>query len=140
MNPAAAELVEAIEAASAGEVLVLPNNPNVVLTAEQAAELATKPVRVVPAMSIQAGLAALVAFEPSRSAEENAAAMKQILAEVATGAVTVASRDVKLNGLAIRKGNYLGLLDGEPIAGGEERSRRWHARWQSGSWPNHVTC
>jgi len=119
MNPAAAELVEAIEAASSGEVLVLPNNPNVVLTAEQAAELARKPVDVVPATSIQAGLAAMVAFDPSRSADENAAAMKQILAEVATGAVTVASRDVELNGLAVRKGNYLGLLDGEPIAGGE---------------------
>ena len=119
MNPAAAELVEAIEAASAGEVLVLPNNPNVVLTAEQAAELATKPVRVVPATSIQAGLAATVAFDPSRSAEENAVAMKQILAEVATGAVTVASRDVELNGLAVGKGSYLGLLDGEPIAGGD---------------------
>jgi DAK2 domain fusion protein YloV len=119
MNPAAAELVEAIEAASADEVLVLPNNPNVVLTAEQAAELANKPVHVVAARSIQAGLAAMVAFEPSRSAEENAAAMKQILAEVATGAVTVASRDVELNGLAVHKGSYLGLLDGEPIAGGD---------------------
>src|SRR6266516_953627 len=119
MNPAAAELVEAIEAAAADELLVLPNNPNVVLTAEQAAELATKPVRVVPATSIQAGLAAMVAFDPSRSAEENAVAMKQILAEVATGAVTVASRDVELNGIAVGKGSYLGLLDGEPIAGGD---------------------
>jgi len=119
MNPSAEQILAAIDGEPASEIVVLPNNPNVVLAAEQAAQLAEKPVRVVRAASIPAGLAAVVAFEPSRSADENAAAMEQVLAEVATGAVTVASRDVELNGLAVRKGNYLGLLDGEPVAGGE---------------------
>jgi dihydroxyacetone kinase-like predicted kinase len=76
-------------------------------------------VRVVPTLSLQAGLAAMVSFDPARSAEENAAEMSEILGEVATGAVTVASRDVQLNGLEIRRGSFLGLVDGEAVAGGD---------------------
>ncbi len=120
MNPSTAEILRAVEAAAAPEIVVLPNNPNVVLGAEQAAEHAPKPVRVVPTRSIPAGIAALVAFDGSRSAGENASAMEEALASVATGAVTTASRDVELNGLAVRKGTYLGLSEGEPVAGGED--------------------
>ena len=118
MNPSAAQIHDAIVATGAEEVLVLPNNSNIVLTAEQAALMAEKPVRVVPATSIQAGLAAMVAFDTSLSAEENAEAMGEIVAEVATGAVTVASRDVEWKGLKITKGAYLGMHEGEPVAGG----------------------
>src|SRR5204863_92780 len=75
MNPSAAELLAAVEATQAPEALLLPNNPNIVLVSEQAVSLAAKPVRVVPTTSIQAGLAALVAFNPEHSAEENEAAM-----------------------------------------------------------------
>jgi DAK2 domain fusion protein YloV len=119
MNPSTAEILAAIEAAPAGEAVVLPNNKNVIMSAEQAAEHASKPARVVPTVSLQAGLAAMVAFDPTRAAEENAEEMGEVLAEVATGAVTVASRDVRLNGLEIRKGAFLGLVDGEAVAGGE---------------------
>lgn len=118
MNPSTAEIVEAIESTAAPEVLVLPNNPNVILSAEQAARLAEKPVQVIHSDSIQAGLAAMVAYDGTRSAGENAEAMREALAAVATGAVTVASRDVELNGLSIRKGAYLGLHQGVPVAGG----------------------
>jgi DAK2 domain fusion protein YloV len=120
MNPSTAQIVAAIEAAAAPEVVVLPNNANVVLSAEQAAEHAEKRVWVVPTDSIPAGLAALVAYDASRSAEENAAEMAETLAAVATGAVTVASRDVDVDGLVVRKGDYLGLSDGDPIAGGAD--------------------
>jgi uncharacterized protein len=120
MNPSTAELVAAIDAARSPEVVVLPNNANVVLSAEQAARLATKRVEVVPATTLQAGLAAMVVFDPGRSAEENGAEMRASLETVATGEVTVASRDVELKGLAIRKGAYLGLVDGEPVAGGAD--------------------
>jgi DAK2 domain fusion protein YloV len=119
MNPSTAEILAAIEATATPEVLVLPNNPNVILTAEQAAEHAPKPVRVVPTKSIPAGIAALVAFDGSRSASENAAEMEAAVVAVATGAVTIASRDVDLDGLAVRKGAYLGLAESEPVAGGE---------------------
>jgi fatty acid kinase len=120
MNPSTAELLAAIEASAAPELIVLPNNPNVILTAEQAAEHAAKPVRVVPTRSIPAGLAAMVVFDGDRSADANAAEMEEAAAAVATGAVTTASRDVELNGVAATKGMYLGLSDGEPVAGGPD--------------------
>ena len=120
MNPSAAELLAAVEATKAPEALLLPNNPNIVLVSEQAVSLAAKPARVVPTTSIQAGLAALVAFNPEQSAEENEAAMVEAAARVATGAVTTASRDVQLNGRAVGVGQYVGLLEDEPVAGGAE--------------------
>jgi len=119
MNPSTADLVAAIEHAPGLEVILLPNNGNVILTAEHAAENASKVARVVPTRSLQAGLAALVAFDGSRVADENVAALQEAADGVATGAVTIASRDVQLNGVAVRKGKWLGLAEGEPIAGGE---------------------
>ena len=119
MNPSTADLVAAAEAVPAPEAILLPNNANVVLAAEQAARLAGKPVEVVPSDSIPAGLAAMVVFDGARSAAENAAEMQAAIEGVATGEVTIASRDAVLNGLKIRKGNYFGLAEGDPVAGGE---------------------
>jgi dihydroxyacetone kinase-like predicted kinase len=120
MNPAAAEIVAAVEATPAPEVIVLPNNGNVILTAEQAAGLASKPVRVVPSRSVQAGLAAVVRYIASASPEENEAAMREALEAVGTGEVTVASRDVELDGVAVRKGAWLGLANEQAVAAGED--------------------
>ena len=120
MNPSAAELQVAVDETNAPEAILLPNNDNVVLAAGQAASLATKPTRVVPTTSMQAGLAALVAFNPERSGEENEAAMVEAAARVATGAVTTASRSVQLNGRAVGAGQYIGLLGDEPVTGGAE--------------------
>jgi hypothetical protein len=119
MNPSTADLVEAIEDAAADEVVVLPNNKNVIMAAEQAADHSSKLVRVVPTSSLQAGLAAVIAFEPAAGAEENARTMSMAVDAVATGAVTLASRDVQLNGVDVRAGKWLGLADGVPVAGGE---------------------
>jgi dihydroxyacetone kinase-like predicted kinase len=119
MNPSTADILAAIEATSSPEVVVLPNNANVILSAEQAAEHTAKSVRVVPTRSIPAGIAAMVAYDGDSSAEENVAEMNEALAAVATGAVTTASRDVELDGLSVRKGAFLGLAEGEPIAGGD---------------------
>jgi dihydroxyacetone kinase-like predicted kinase len=118
MNPPAAELVNAAEATGSGEVVLLPNNANVVLAAEQAAALADRPVHVVPTRSLQEGLAALVAFNPERSAEDNAAEMRGAAEAVVTGEVTTASRDAELDGLTVRRGDYLGLLNGKAVAAG----------------------
>jgi DAK2 domain fusion protein YloV len=119
MNPSTAELVAAVRSLAADEAIVLPNNGNVLLAAEHAAAHAGRPVQVVAADSIPAGLAAMVAFDGSRPAEENAAAMREAVAAVATGEVTIASRDVLLGGIAIHKGRWLGLAGGRPVAGGE---------------------
>jgi DAK2 domain fusion protein YloV len=120
MNPSTAELVAAIESTPAAEVVVLPNNSNVILSAEQAVGLVDKPVTVVPTDSLPAGLAAMLAFDPDSPSEENAAAMNEVLAEVKTGEVTIASRDVDMNGVSVRKGAWLGLADGKAVAGGAD--------------------
>jgi DAK2 domain fusion protein YloV len=119
MNPSTSDLLAAIDRANAGEVVVLPNNRNVIMAAEQAARNAAKVVRVVPTRSIQAGLAALVSFDPALPADENVDAMQVTLEGVVTGAVTIASRDVQLNGVAVKAGKWLGLAEGEAVAGGE---------------------
>ena len=118
MNPSTADLVAAIDRAPAAAVVVLPNNANVILAAEQAAQAAAKEAHVLPTRSLQAGLAVLVAFDPSRPLTDNLTALEEAAAGVATGAVTIASRDVQLNGIAVRQGEWLGLAEGEPVAGG----------------------
>lgn len=118
MNPSTQEIVDAIERSTAPEAVVLPNNSNVIMSAEQAARLASKPVRVARTDSIPAGLAAMVAYDPERSAEANVAEMHEALEALATGAVTVASRDAELDGLSVAKGAYLGLVDGDAVAAG----------------------
>ncbi len=118
MNPSTADLLEAVDALAAGEAVLLPNNSNVVLAAEQAARIAGKPVQVVPTESIPAGLAAVVAFNGEKSAEENAAAMREALEGVTTGEVTIASREARVHGVAVREGDYLALLDGAAVAAG----------------------
>ena len=116
MNPSTSDILAAIESTPATEVLVLPNNGNVILSAEQAASLATKPVRVIPSRSVGAGLAAIVRYLPTLPAAENEVAMLEALRQVATGEVTIASRDVELDGVPVRKGAYLGLADGTVVA------------------------
>src|SRR5262249_28652467 len=94
--------------------------PNVRLAAEQAVRQAARPAELVPTDSIPAGLAALVAYDGTRGAAENASEMREAAKAGATGAVTRASRDVSLNGLAVRSGGWLGAADGEPVAGGDD--------------------
>jgi len=120
MNPSTAELVAAVQSLDSKEAILLPNNSNVILAAEHAAENAGRPVEVVAADSIPAGLAAMVAYDGSRSAADNAAEMREAVDEVAAGEVTIASRDVELVGVDIRKGEWLGLVDGIPVAGGAD--------------------
>ena len=116
MNPSTADILAAIEATPATEVLVLPNNSNVILSAEQAAQLTDRPVRVLPSHSVAAGLAAIVRYLPSLDAAANEAAMLDAIEQVATGEVTRASRDVELDGVDVRTGAWLGLADGVAVA------------------------
>jgi DAK2 domain fusion protein YloV len=120
MNPSTADIVAAVDAVPAAEVVVLPNNGNVILTAEQAVGLASKPVRVVPSRSVPAGLAAVVRYLPTAPAAANEAAMLEALAAVATGEVTRASRDVELDGVPVRKGAWLGLANEAAVASGDD--------------------
>ncbi len=118
MNPPTADLLAAIEDTHADEVVLLPNNGNVVMAAEQAARLAGRAVHVVPTRSLQAGLAALVAFNGERSAQENAVEMETALEGLATGEVTIASRDAAVDGITASEGDFLGRLEERAIAAG----------------------
>jgi len=118
MNPATAELLAAVEATNAEEVILLPNDANVILAAEQAAQLAERPVVVVPTRSLQAGLAALVAFNQERTAAENAAEMTRALEQLVTGEVAVAAREASMGGFTTRRGEFLGLAGEHAVAAG----------------------
>ena len=120
MNPSTAEIVAAIDATPASEVIVLPNNGNVILSAEQAVGLASRPARVVPSRSVQAGLAAMVPYTASSPADENESAMIHALADVVTGEVARASRTVELDGIDVREGAWLGLVDDVAVASADE--------------------
>jgi uncharacterized protein len=117
LNPSTYELLAGIHAVPAEGVVVLPNSPNVIMAAERAAELAEKTVHVVPSRSMQAGLAAAVALDPSRGAEENAQAMRAALEHVRTGAVTGAARDDAEG--RFRRGEAVGFVDEQLVAWGE---------------------
>ena len=119
MNPSTADLLAAVEALPEQGVVLLPNSKNVVLAAEQAAEQSGKDVRVIPTRSLQAGLGALVAFDIGRPLDENVAEMEEAAAAVRAGSVARASRSAKVGDVDVAEGEFLGLVDGEPVASGE---------------------
>ncbi len=120
MNPPTSELVAAIESVAADEVVLLPNNKNVVLAAEQAAAAASRSTIVIPTHTLQAGLAAVLAFDPGRGAAENSEEMAEAAGRVRAGAVTRASRTTTVDDVAVAEGQFLGLVDGRAVAAGDE--------------------
>jgi DAK2 domain fusion protein YloV len=116
LNPSTYELLAGIHGVSAEEVLVLPSSSNVVMAAERACELSEKPARVVPALSQQASLLALVELDPGASAGENAERLESALAAVATGGVAPAARDDAQG--RFKQGDAVGFADGEIVAWG----------------------
>jgi DAK2 domain fusion protein YloV len=120
MNPSTEELLAAIEEAGGSEVVVLPNNPNVVPVARQAAELAAKPVALVPTRQVLEGFAALMDYDPEASASENAERMARAAERVRTGAVTRAVRSQELDGVSVSMGDWLGLVAERIVASGAD--------------------
>jgi DAK2 domain fusion protein YloV len=115
-KPAVGELVAAIEAAPAGRVFVLPNHPDVVPAAEQAAAAASKEALVMATQSVPRALAAATAFNPERSFEENARAMSEGAARASGGELARAIRDADTPAGPVRRGQWLGMVEGESIA------------------------
>ena len=120
LNPATKDQLRAIEACPADEVVVLPNSPNVVLAAREAADLADKPVEVVECDSQQAGVVAVVAIKPELDAKANAARLADELATVRTAAVAEAARD-DIEGRFVR-GDAVGFVGRDIVAWGETES------------------
>ena len=121
MNPSAEDICKAVEAAPSNQVIVLPNNKNIVLAAEQANDLTEKKIFVVPTKSFPQGLAAVLAYVDGAPVEENVANMKQALSSVKSAQITKAVRDSKVVGMdfSVREGEYIGLLEGDIVSHGD---------------------
>ena len=113
MNPSTQDLLEAAESLPARQVILLPNNGNVILAAEQACELGDKPIAVVPSRSIPQGLAALLAINYQADFETNVDVMASMMEDVKTGEVTTATRSATINGVKVTDGQIIGLHDGD---------------------------
>ncbi len=113
MNPSTQDLLEAIEKLPAEQAILLPNNSNVILAAEQARSLSNKPVAVIPTHFIPQGIAALLALNYQADFEANVAAMTNAMQEIETGEVTTATRTASINGVRVIEGQIIGLHNGE---------------------------
>ncbi|MGB5932562.1 MAG: DAK2 domain-containing protein [Anaerolineae bacterium] len=120
MNPSTQELLEAAETLPAKEVIILPNNENIFLAAEQAQKLSSKQVVVVPTTTIPQGIGALLAFDKEADLETNAQNMEKAIAAIQTVEVTTAVRPAKINGIKIKKGQIIALLNGHLATSGEK--------------------
>lgn len=112
-NPSTADILAAIEASGAQEAIILPNNGNIFMAAEQAVEVAEIPVQVVHTKTLQQGLTALFAFNPTNDLATNVEAMEENKTLVVSGQVTTAVRDTTLDGLEIHEGDFIGIIDGK---------------------------
>jgi hypothetical protein len=120
MNPSTQEILHALEALPTDDILILPNNDNILLTARQVGELTVKRIRVIPTNSAPQGVAAMLAHDPNGDPGRVAAAMEAALRHVHTGELTVATRSVELDGVPVREGQVIGLLDGRLAVAGEQ--------------------
>lgn len=119
MNPPVEEFVNAIENGSCEQYIILPNNKNIILAAEQVRKLlGASTVSFVPTTNLAQGLAALLHFDSTRSFEENTVVMTKEAKEVTSGSVTVAVRDSVVNGMQVHKGDYLGILNDKIVCTG----------------------
>jgi DAK2 domain fusion protein YloV len=115
LNPSTQELLDAVEHMNASQVVILPNNKNIIPVAQQVDGLTKKDVRVVPTCSMPEALAALVAYDPAASAEHNGTAMAKAAAAVVTGEITTAVRDTKTDAGAVKAGDTIGLVRGDGV-------------------------
>lgn len=111
MNPSTEDILQAIEKVNAEHIFVLPNNKNIIMAANQAAELAETDVIVIPTRTIPQGIVSLINFIPERSVKENTDAMTAELDSVKTGQVTFAVRDTEIDGKQIKQDDYMGIGD-----------------------------
>lgn len=120
MNPSAEDILDKVNRTPAETVIVLPNNKNIIMAAEQCKSLTSRKVLVLPTRSMPQGVSAMLVFDPSLSAEENAEAMTEAISKVHTAQITCAARDSTFDGHEIAQGDYLALLDDNLLATGKD--------------------
>ena len=120
MNPSTEDILAAVQATPAKNVFVLPNNKNIVMAAQQAAEIADRNVIVIPSRTVPQGISAMLAYDPDSDVESNTEAMNDALSSVATGQVTFAARDSDFDGHKIKEGELLAMKEGKMIYTGKD--------------------
>lgn len=115
MNPSTEDFVKAVEELNARNIIILPNNKNILMAAQSAAEVIDQPAAVVETKTIPQGLTSLLAFDESKSIEENYERMSASLSDVVSGSVTTAVRDTTIDGLEIHENDNLGMVDGKIV-------------------------
>ncbi|MCY9011762.1 DAK2 domain-containing protein [Bacillus inaquosorum] len=121
MNPSTEDIVEAVKSVNAETVFILPNNSNIIMAANQAASVMGEQVFVIPAKTVPQGMSALLAFNPDQEAEANEANMLSAIQQVKSGQVTYSVRDTHIDGKDIKKGDFMGILNGTIIGTAEDQ-------------------
>ncbi|MGL4451566.1 MAG: DAK2 domain-containing protein [Sarcina sp.] len=113
MNPSTQDMVDAIEKINAEHIFILPNNKNIIMAANQAAEISEKDVRVIPTITVPQGITAVTMFNPHADVDANEQEFKTAMNNVKSASVTYAVRDTEMDGIEIKEGNILGLIEGK---------------------------
>ena len=121
MNPSTQDMLECINKVNAEHIFILPNNKNIIMAANQAAEITEKDVRVIPTKSIQQGVTCLTMFNGDADVDSNEEELKEIMESVKSGSITYAVRDTEMDGLVIKEGNILGLQESKIVEVGTEK-------------------
>ncbi|MFV2051096.1 DAK2 domain-containing protein, partial [Metabacillus sp. YM-086] len=121
MNPSTEDIVKAIHDVNAENIIILPNNSNIVMAAQQAASVVEENVIVVPSKTVPQGMAALLSFNPSVEPEEVGRIMSEALGNVKSGQITYAVRDTNIDGLDIAKGDFMGISNGKIVVTDREQ-------------------
>ncbi len=116
MNPSTQDILAAFENLPTDKVIILPNNKNIIMAANQAKEVTVKQVAVVPSKTVPQGLAAMLSLQPDGEVDSVAEKMTKALSQVRTGEITVATRSVEIDGVIVKEGQVIALLDGKLVA------------------------
>lgn len=121
MNPSTEDFMKAIESINAENIIILPNNSNIIMAANQAKALSDKNIIVIPSKNVPQGFTSLVSFNADASVEENEATMVEALSMVKSGQVTYAVRDTVMNDIEVKEGNFIGIGEGKLLSAGEKK-------------------
>ncbi|MBW6409780.1 DAK2 domain-containing protein [Clostridium weizhouense] len=113
MNPSTQDILDCIDKISADNIFIMPNNKNIIMAANQAAEISDKNIVVIPTTTIPQGIACITMFNPEHEVDENIEELNEIIKSIKTGSVTYAVRDTEIDGIEIKQGNMLGLIEGK---------------------------
>ena len=120
MIPSTEYFMKAIESLNAKNIIILPNNSNIIMAANQAKELSDKNIVVIPTKNVSQAFATLVTFDADSSIEENEASMMEALSSVKSGQVTYAVRDTVINDVEVKEGNIIGIAEGKLLSAGDK--------------------